>query len=94
MGASGSLGFACCQRLGCHLENTCIYNVAWILADFQKFVNNAFCLFSCREEINAGTLKCWEEAGQAGWRGKSEARFLVFRELLIRHSRGVKKNQV
>lgn len=54
---SGSLGFACYQRLGCHLENTCIQNVAWILADFQKFVNNAFCLFSCREEINAGTLK-------------------------------------
>lgn len=57
MGASSSLDFACCRRLGCLLDNIHPHSVAGILADFQKLVNNAFCLFLCREEINAGTLR-------------------------------------
>lgn len=77
MGSSGSLGFACGQRLDCHLDNTGIQNVAWVLADFQKLVNNAFCLFSRREEIHAGTLRLWDKAGHVGWRPKPEALPLV-----------------
>jgi len=68
VGAFGSLGFACCQRLGCHLDNTCIQNVAWILADFQKFVNNAFWFIFVQRRN-----KCWEvKVMETGWSGGVE----------------------
>lgn len=71
LGASGSLDFTCSQRLGCHLDATCIQDVTCILADFQKFVNNVFYLSSCREEISTGALKLWERTDHIGKRARS-----------------------
>lgn len=90
--APGSLDFVCCQRLGCHLDNTCLQDVAWILADFQKLVNNSFCLFLYREEINAGTLRLWEETGPVGQRPEVWGSVCYMLGILVSHSRGgVKK---